>query len=41
MWRCYRRVAPEDPRLAMRRVFEKKDIYPVFEELFTPQRTTA
>lgn len=41
LWRCYRRVAPEDPRLAMKRVFEKKDIYPVFEELFTPQRTTA
>ena len=33
LWRAYRRVAPEAP-FAMRKVRHRRDIYPVFRELF-------
>ncbi|MCQ8241459.1 YeaH/YhbH family protein [Rhizosaccharibacter radicis] len=34
LWRGYRQVAEADPRLAMRQVSDKRDIFPVFRELF-------
>ena len=33
LWRAYRRVAPDQP-FAMRKVRHRRDIYPVFRELF-------
>lgn len=34
LWRAYDYVARADPRLAMRRVGHRRDIFPVFRELF-------
>lgn len=34
LWRTYKTVRPEDGPLAMRRVRHRKDIYPVFRDLF-------
>jgi len=34
LWRGYRKVAEEGERLVMRQVAEKRDIFPVFRELF-------
>ncbi|MGQ0531258.1 MAG: DUF444 family protein, partial [Caulobacteraceae bacterium] len=34
LWRAYRRV-PEDAPFAMRKVKHRRDIYPVFRELFS------
>lgn len=34
LWRAYDYVARSDPRLAMRRVGHRRDIFPVFRELF-------
>jgi len=34
LWRTYRTLKPEDGPLAMRRVRHRKDIYPVFRDLF-------
>ncbi len=36
LWRLYERVAVGDSPLAMRRVRTRRDIFPVFRELFTP-----
>ena len=33
LWRAFRRVAPDQP-FAMRKVRHRRDIYPVFRELF-------
>jgi uncharacterized sporulation protein YeaH/YhbH (DUF444 family) len=42
LWRAYRRVGPEQP-FAMRKVRHRRDIYPVFRELFSrrPEHATA
>lgn len=34
LWRAYEAVASSEPRLAMRKVSHRRDIYPVFRELF-------
>ncbi len=34
LWRTYTKLRAADPRLAMRKVRHRKDIYPVFRELF-------
>ena len=34
LWRTYGRLRAEEPRLAMRKVRHRKDIYPVFRDLF-------
>ena len=34
LWRDYKVVAGEFPNLAMKRVFSKADIFPVFHDLF-------
>lgn len=34
LWRAYEQVTKSDPRLAMRRVGHRRDIFPVFRELF-------
>lgn len=34
LWRTYARLRAEEPRLAMRKVRHRKDIYPVFRDLF-------
>ena len=35
LWKSYKHVAAKNSKLQARRVFEEKDIYPVFRELFT------
>lgn len=35
LWKSYKNVASSDPKLQVKRVYEEKDIYPVFRELFT------
>ena len=35
LWKSYKNVASHEPKLQMKRVYEEKDIYPVFRELFT------
>ena len=42
LWRAYRRVGPDQP-FAMRKVRHRRDIYPVFRELFSrrPAHATA
>ncbi len=42
LWRAYRRISPEAP-FAMRKVRHRRDIYPVFRELFArrPEGQTA
>ena len=34
LWRGYKQVAEQSDRLVMRQVSEKRDIFPVFRELF-------
>jgi uncharacterized sporulation protein YeaH/YhbH (DUF444 family) len=34
LWRAYELVAASDERMAMRKVSHRRDIYPVFRELF-------
>ena len=34
LWRTYGRLRAAEPRLAMRKVRHRKDIYPVFRDLF-------
>lgn len=34
LWRCYRQIAEENPQLAIRQVRDRRDIFPVFRELF-------
>jgi uncharacterized sporulation protein YeaH/YhbH (DUF444 family) len=41
LWRDYKVVATEFPNLAMKRVFSKADIFPVFHQLFAKTRAAA
>jgi uncharacterized sporulation protein YeaH/YhbH (DUF444 family) len=41
LWRAYEFVAAVDKRLAMRKVSHRRDIYPVFRELFERKSETA
>ena len=41
LWRCYKRVAPAFENFAMKRVFARSDIFPVFHELFAKGRKAA
>jgi uncharacterized sporulation protein YeaH/YhbH (DUF444 family) len=41
LWRCYKRTAPEFANFAMKRVFGRGDIFPVFHELFAKGRKAA
>jgi uncharacterized sporulation protein YeaH/YhbH (DUF444 family) len=41
LWRGYDPLSHRDPRLAMRRVAERKDIFPVFRDLFGRKAATA
>ncbi|WP_029604564.1 YeaH/YhbH family protein [Kozakia baliensis] len=34
LWRCYRQIAEANPQLAIRQVRDRRDIFPVFRELF-------
>jgi uncharacterized sporulation protein YeaH/YhbH (DUF444 family) len=40
LWRAYRRI-PEGQPFAMRKVRHRRDIYPVFRELFSRQPVAA
>ena len=41
LWRGYKEVAEQSERLVMRQVAEKRDIFPVFRELFARRAETA
>jgi uncharacterized sporulation protein YeaH/YhbH (DUF444 family) len=41
LWRAYELVASSDERMAMRKVSHRRDIYPVFRELFDAKRGAA
>jgi uncharacterized protein len=41
LWRTYKLIAAQNDTLAMRRVRNRSDIYPVFRELFSRNRTAA
>ena len=41
LWRTYRGLAETNPTLAMRRVRTRRDIFPVFRELFSRNRAPA
>jgi uncharacterized protein len=41
LWRAYELVAGSDERMAMRKVSHRRDIYPVFRELFEKSDTKA
>ena len=41
LWRGYKQVAGESERLVMRQVAEKRDIFPVFRELFARRAETS
>jgi len=41
LWRAYELVAGSDKRMAMRKVNHRRDIYPVFRELFEKRATAA
>ena len=41
LWRTYGRLRGEEPRMAMRKVRHRKDIYPVFRDLFRKGATEA
>jgi uncharacterized sporulation protein YeaH/YhbH (DUF444 family) len=41
LWRDYKVVADGNPNFAMRRVFSKADIFPVFHQLFAKSRKAA
>lgn len=41
LWRCYAQVAKNHPKLAMKTVGSKADIYPVFRELFEKQKSSS
>jgi uncharacterized sporulation protein YeaH/YhbH (DUF444 family) len=41
LWRTYRLIAQELPTLAMRRVRARRDIFPVFRDLFARDRAAA
>jgi uncharacterized sporulation protein YeaH/YhbH (DUF444 family) len=37
LWRAYAPVVASDERMAMRKVSHRRDIYPVFRELFAKE----
>ena len=41
LWRAYELVASADERMAMRKVSHRRDIYPVFRELFSREGAKA
>lgn len=41
LWRSYRAIAEENDHLAIRQVGDRKEIFPVFRDLFSRQRDTA
>ncbi len=41
LWRAYELVASSDERMAMRKVSHRRDIYPVFRELFARDKVEA
>ena len=41
LWKDYQTVPPDFPHFAMKRVFSKEDVYPVFHQLFSEQRQAA
>ena len=41
LWRGYDPLSRRMPKLAMRRVYERRDIFPVFRDLFGRKATTA
>ncbi len=41
LWRGYRAVSEADPRMVMRQVSDKRDIFPVFRDLFARRTETA
>ena len=41
LWRAYEPVAGMEPRMAMRKVSHRRDIYPVFRELFAKEGAKA
>ena len=41
LWRAYELVASGDERMAMRKVSHRRDIYPVFRELFSREGAKA
>jgi uncharacterized sporulation protein YeaH/YhbH (DUF444 family) len=41
LWRGYRGVSESDPRMVMRQVGDKRDIFPVFRDLFARRSETA
>jgi hypothetical protein len=41
LWRGYQPIAEEKPNLAMRRIAEPGDIFPVFHDLFRREETTS
>lgn len=41
LWKTYQSVSGSNPRLQARRVYEERDIYSVFKDLFTKKGTTT
>ncbi|HYM30828.1 MAG TPA: YeaH/YhbH family protein [Candidatus Cybelea sp.] len=41
LWRCYKGIAADHENFAMKRVFARSDIFPVFHELFAKGRRAA
>jgi uncharacterized protein len=41
LWKDYQTVPAEHPNFAMKRVFSKADVFPVFHQLFSEQRNAA
>ncbi len=41
LWKDYQSVPAGFPNFAMKRVFSKEDVYPVFHQLFSEQRHAA
>ncbi|NVN10941.1 YeaH/YhbH family protein [Nguyenibacter vanlangensis] len=41
LWRSYRAIADHNPHLAIRHVGDRKEIFPVFRDLFSRQHDTA
>ena len=41
LWRAYELVTGSDERMAMRKVSHRRDIYPVFRDLFAREKAGA
>ncbi len=41
LWKDYQSIAPAHPNFAMKRVFSKADVFPVFHQLFSKSRNAA